>query len=101
MSNSRCRRGGLILSLCLCVSASNAISQPSQLVSVVSRPLSRTVDLPGEFLPFLSVGLHAKIPGYVERIPVDRGSVVRQGDLVADLAAPELKAQIAEAESKV
>jgi RND family efflux transporter MFP subunit len=59
------------------------------------------VDLPGEFQPFLSVGLQAKIPGYVERIPVDRGSVVRQGDLVAQLAAPELRAQIAEAESKV
>jgi hypothetical protein len=25
-------------------------------------------DLPGEFLPFLSVSLHAKVPGYVEKV---------------------------------
>lgn len=95
------RRGILVLSLCLCVSASSLFSQSPALVSVVSRPVSRTVDLPGEFLPFLSVSLHAKIPGYVERILVDRGSPVKHGELIAELTAPELKAQIAEAESKV
>jgi RND family efflux transporter MFP subunit len=79
----------------------NGFSQQSPLVSVVSRPVSRTVDLPGEFLPFLTVSLHAKIPGYVDRIEVDRGSVVKHGDLIAVLSAPELKAHIAEAESKV
>ena len=85
----------------LCVSAVNLFPQAQQLVPVVSRPFSRTLDLPGEFLPFLSVNLHAKIPGYVERIEVDRGSIVKQGDLIAVLTAPELKAAIAEAESKV
>ncbi len=59
------------------------------------------VDLPGEFLPFLSVSLHAKVPGYVERILVDRGSRVEDGQLLAELSAPEMAAQIAEAESKV
>ncbi len=57
--------------------------------------------MPGEFLPFLSVSLHAKVPGYVERVLVDRGSVVKQGDLLVELSAPEMTAQIAEAESKV
>ena len=59
------------------------------------------VELPGEFLPFLSVSLHAKVPGYVERILVDRGSRVEDGQLLAELSAPEMAAQIAEAESKV
>ena len=68
---------------------------------MVSKPVSRTVELPGEFLPFLSVSLHAKVPGYVERVLVDRGSVVKQGDLLVELSAPEMTAQIAEAESKV
>ena len=68
---------------------------------VVSKPVSRTIDLPGEILPFLSVSLHAKVPGYVERVLVDRGSMVKQGDLLVELSAPEMKAQIAEAESKV
>jgi RND family efflux transporter MFP subunit len=59
------------------------------------------VDLPGEFLPYLTVSLHAKLPGYLERIEVDRGSNVKQGDLIAILTAPELQAHIAEAESRV
>jgi RND family efflux transporter MFP subunit len=57
--------------------------------------------LPGEFLPFLSVTLHAKVPGYVDRVLVDRGSVVKQGELLAVLSAPEMAAQIAEAQSKI
>jgi membrane fusion protein, multidrug efflux system len=71
------------------------------LTAVVSKPVSRTVELPGEFLPFLSVSLHAKVPGYVERVLVDRGSIVKPGDLLVELSAPEMAAQIAEAQSKV
>ena len=78
-----------------------AFSQAGDLVPVVSKPISRTVDLPGEFLPFLSVSLHAKVPGYVERILVDRGSRVDGGQLLAELSAPEMAARIAEGESKV
>jgi RND family efflux transporter MFP subunit len=78
-----------------------AYAQTSELAPVVSKPVSRTIELPGELLPFLSVSLHARVPGYVERVLVDRGSVVKQGDLLVGLSAPELKAQIAEAESQV
>jgi membrane fusion protein (multidrug efflux system) len=81
------------------LAAAGAWGQSPELVVVVSRPVARTVDLPAEILPFLSVSLHAKVAGYVERVLVDRGSVVRQGELLAELSAPELKAQIAEAES--
>jgi membrane fusion protein (multidrug efflux system) len=76
-------------------------AQTTDLVPVVSKPVSRTVDLPAEIQPYLAVSLHARVPGYVERVLVDRGSVVKQGDLLAELSAPELQAQIAEAESKV
>ena len=76
-------------------------AQTGELAPVVSKPVSRTVELPGEFLPFLTVPLHARVPGYVERVLVDRGSVVKQGDLLVELSAPEMTAQIAEAESKV
>lgn len=78
-----------------------ALSQAHEFVPVVSKPISRVVDLPGEFLPFLSVSLHAKVPGYVERILVDRGSRVEGGQLLAELSAPEMAARIAEGESKV
>jgi len=76
-------------------------SQTGDLVAVISKPVSRTVELPGEFLPFLMVSLHAKVPSYVDRVLVDRGSIVKQGDLLTELSAPEMAAQIAEAQSKV
>jgi membrane fusion protein (multidrug efflux system) len=85
----------------LCWIAAGLTAQTTDLAPVVSRPASRTVDLPGELLPFLTVSLHAKVAGYVERVLVDRGSVVKTGDLLVELTAPELRAHIAEAESKV
>lgn len=72
-----------------------------ELTPVVAKAVAKTVELPGEFLPFEIVSLHAKVPGYVDRVLVDRGSVVKQGDLLVELTAPEMNAQIAEAESKV
>src|SRR5262245_39264809 len=76
-------------------------SETGPLAAVIAKPLTRTLELPGEFLPFLIVSLHAKVPGYVERVLADRGSMVKQGDLLVEANAPELKARIAEAESKV
>src|SRR4051812_1936055 len=83
------------------VAAGIVWAQGTGLVAVVSKPVSRTIELPGEFQAFQSVPLHAKVRGYVERVLVDRGSVVKHGDLLAELSAPEMQAQIAEAESKV
>ena len=96
------RTRAILLSVC-CLELAVAVgrSQTGDLAPVVAKPISRTIDLPGEFLPFLTVPLHAKVPGYVERVLVDRGSVVKQGDLLVELSAPEMNAQIAEAESKV
>jgi len=76
-------------------------AQTIELVPVVKKRVSRTVDLPGEFQPFMNVALYARVQGYVESVLVDRGSVVKQGDLLVALSAPEMKAQIAAAESKV
>lgn len=75
-------------------------AQTTGLAPVISKPVSRTVDLPAEIWPYLSVSLQAKVAGFVERVLVDRGSQVKQGDLLINLSAPEMDAQIAEAESK-
>jgi membrane fusion protein (multidrug efflux system) len=77
-----------------------ALAQAPEMAVVVSKPVSRTIALPGEIQPFLNVALRARVSGYVERVLVDRGSVVREGELLVELSAPEMKAQIAEAESK-
>jgi len=80
--------------------AAPSVAQSADLVPVVAQPIARSVELPGEIHPFLTVSLHAKISGYVDRILVDRGSVVDQGQLLVELSAPELAARIAEAEAK-
>ncbi len=95
------RRKLLIAASLLAAGAGPLHAQSYELVPVISKSLSRTVDLPAEILPYLNVSLHAKVPGYVERVLVDRGSVVKEGELLIGLTAPEMDAQIAEAESKV
>ena len=80
---------------------SGLMAQTIELVPVVSKSSSRTVDLPGEFQPYLNVTLHSRVTGFVESVLVDRGSIVKPGDALIELNAPEMKAQIAEAESKL
>jgi membrane fusion protein, multidrug efflux system len=87
-----------IIILC---TVSSTFGQTMDAVRVISRPLDRKVELPGEFVPYLSVPVHAKIPGFVEKVEVDRGSVVKEGQLLATMIAPELNAQRAEAKAKV
>jgi membrane fusion protein, multidrug efflux system len=81
--------------------ASSLHAQTVQVVKVESRPLNRTVIFTGEFLPFQTVDLNARVQGFVEKVLVDRGSIVKQADLLATLSAPEMEAQVAEAEAKV
>ena len=81
--------------------ATTATAQTIELVPVTQKPVSRTITLPGEFEPLLQVTLQARVPGFVEKVLVDRGSQVHQGELLIELSAPEMDARIAEAESKV
>src|SRR6266404_8062366 len=71
-----------------------------EVVRVTSKAVDRQVKLPGEFQPYLAVPIYAKLPGFVKRVAVDRGSTVRQGQVLVALEAPEMQAQIAEAQSK-
>jgi RND family efflux transporter MFP subunit len=87
-------------SLFILAAACSLSAQTVQVVKVESSTLDRSVKLSGEFRPFLQVDLHARVPGFVEKVLVDRGSLVRQGDLLASLSAPEMEAQVAEAEAK-
>ena len=48
-----------------------------------------------------TVAIYPKVTGFVKAIRVDRGSRVRAGDLIAELEAPELLAQRAEALSRL
>ena len=84
------------LSLCAALGAQQTVDT----VRVVSKSVQRQVKLPGEFLPYLSVPIHAKVSGFVKTVAVDKGSIVRTGQILATLEAPEMQAQVAEAEQK-
>jgi len=68
---------------------------------VVSQRLDMAIPLPAELLPYEAVALYPKVTGFVQWIGVDRGSQVKQGQLLARLVAPELVAQRAEAQAKL
>jgi RND family efflux transporter MFP subunit len=80
-------------------SSASAASKPPQVdvVMVQSQKLKATISLPAELMPYEAVDLYAKETGFVKAIPVDRGSKVRQGELIAELEAPELVARRAQA----
>jgi len=76
-------------------------AQSVEIAKVTSRKLERVIVLPGELQPYQAVTLHARVAGFVEQVAVDRGSAVKRGQLLVKLIAPEIGAQVAEAESKL
>jgi RND family efflux transporter MFP subunit len=85
----------------LCYFAIASAQPVVETVAVQSQKLERTLKLTGEILPYQRVTLHARVSGFVESVAVDRGSLVKQGDVLVRLSAPEMAATIAEAEAKV
>lgn len=61
--------------------------------TVVSEQIDRRLRLPGELQPWQEASLHPRVSGFVERMLVDRGTVVRAGQLLVSLTAPELRSQ--------
>ena len=62
-------------------------------VKVIKASLSkggREFTLIGEVRPFQSVTLYAKTAGYMEKIVVDKGDKVKEGQLIATIIAPEI-----------
>jgi RND family efflux transporter MFP subunit len=70
---------------------------PAAVVQVRRAPLSNTLSIAGEFIPYQEVELHAKVAGYIRNISVDIGDRVHKGQVLAVLEIPELVAQLQEA----
>src|SRR5262245_42026320 len=85
----------------LLVAGVSPAQAPIEATRVVARGVDRRVKLPGEFRPYLAVPIHAKVTGFVDKVEVDLGSDVKKGQVLAVVVAPEMEAQIAEAQSKV
>jgi membrane fusion protein (multidrug efflux system) len=60
-----------------------------QVAQVTVSPSEQTLTLPAEVRGWAQVTLYAKVAGYVKDIPVDKGTQVKKGDLLARLESPE------------
>lgn len=68
---------------------------PSARVAVAQRgDVSHVLTLAGQFQPYQMVDVHPKVSGYMRKINVDIGDIVKQGQTLALLEVPELKAQL-------
>ena len=81
--------------------AAETVVVQTELTEVIAKPLEKTTVIPGELKPYQRVDIHAKVTGFVEAIHVDRGSFVKQGQALAEMSAPEFKAQRVEAQAKI
>ncbi len=97
----------LSLSLCSCSNSTKEVIgdqadavRDLPVVAVQSKILDRIDQLPGEIEAYQDVAIYPKVPGFIKWIGVDRGSIVKKGQLMVGLIAPELHAQTNEASSK-
>ncbi|QEL16235.1 efflux RND transporter periplasmic adaptor subunit [Limnoglobus roseus] len=70
-------------------------------VSPTAMPVTTDLLLPAQLLPYEQTNLHARIDGYVAKWHVDRGARVKAGQLLAEIAAPEVDQQTKQAEAAV
>jgi RND family efflux transporter MFP subunit len=85
----------------LCFVSSVYAQAPVDVIPVQVKAVDREIMLPGEIRAFLDIPIYAKVTGFAKKVNVDRGSLVKEGDVLVTLEAPEMQAQIVEAQSKV
>lgn len=74
---------------------------PAPVVKVARRDISSKLEIASEFLPFQEIDVYAKVSGYIQKLYVDWGTHVRQGQLLAVLEIPELEQQIQQDQATV
>jgi RND family efflux transporter MFP subunit len=76
-------------------SEARAAAAPSAKVAIAQRgDIYHVLTLAGQFQPYQVVDVHPKVSGYMSHINVDIGDIVHQGQTLAVLEVPELKAQL-------
>ncbi len=76
------------------------VNPPVAVARATSEPMTREVVLTGEFRPYQSVELHAKVAGYLKQINVDVGDQVKAGQLLGTIEIPEINDDLAHAEAE-
>jgi RND family efflux transporter MFP subunit len=93
MPSTKSFRLALALPLFTGVAAQSQAPAHVEMVKVESHSASRTIPLTSELQPYLQTDIEARVPGYVVKVLVDRGSLVHRGQLLVQLSAPEMSAQ--------
>jgi RND family efflux transporter MFP subunit len=63
-------------------------------VDVARHDLSNTLEIASEFEPYQEIDVYAKVSGYIQKLYVDWGTHVKEGQPMADLEIPELEQQL-------
>ena len=75
---------------------------PNVAVARVGRkPMSRSLTISSELVPFQEIDIFAKESGFVSKLYVDYGSHVKKGQLMATLEIPELQALLQEDQAAI
>ena len=82
--------------------ADDAANAPVAAVVKVARGnIADTLEIASEFQPYQEVDVYAKVSGYIQKLNVDYGSRVKQGQVLATLEIPELQQQLQQDEASV
>ncbi len=79
--------------------AANAPVAP--VVKVTRGNIADNLEIASEFEPFQEVDVYAKVSGYIQKLYVDYGTHVRQGQILAVLEIPELQQQLQQDQASV
>jgi RND family efflux transporter MFP subunit len=74
--------------------AAASASPAARVAAAQNGNISHVLTLAGQFQPYQMVDVHPKVSGYMKQINVDIGDIVHQGETLAVLEVPELKAQV-------
>ena len=82
--------------------ADDAANAPVAAVVKVARGnIADNLEIASEFQPFQEVDVYAKVSGYIQKLYVDYGAHVKQGQILAVLEIPELQQQLQQDEASV
>lgn len=68
-------------------------------VKVTRHNLGNSLEIASEFLPYQEIDVYAKVSGYIQKLDVDWGTHVKQGQVLAVLEIPELEQQLQQDEA--
>jgi RND family efflux transporter MFP subunit len=78
-----------------------ANAPPAAVVKVARGNIADNLEIAAEFQPFQEVDVYAKVSGYIQKLNVDYGTHVKQGQVLAVLEIPELQQQLQQDEASV